>query len=191
MNTRFVKVIGNNKIIEKRKNIVVYRTEKIENPETGEVKEVVFQTFNPTDMILFNDGWEICVETPPTKTELTEKLRKDILDNIDSYHSSNELNVFYINETPLWLDKNLRGELKTRFEAELKKGKTTTILWYNNVPFNLSLNNAIQMLCDLEIYASECYDATQRHIANVKKIKTIDELEKYNYRSDYPEILKF
>lgn len=191
MDTRFVKIIDNNKIIEKRKNIVVYRTEKIENPETGEVKEVVFQTFNPTDMMLFNDGWEICVETPPTKTELIEKLRKDILDNIDSYHLSNELNVFYINETPLWLDKNLRGELKTRFEAELKKGKTTTILWYNNVPFNLSLNNAIQMLCDLEIYASECYDNTQRHIANVKKIKTIDELEKYNYRSDYPEILKF
>lgn len=47
------------------------------------------------------------------------------------------------------------------------------------------------MLNAVELYASECYDNTQRHIANVKKIDNINELKQYDYTSGYPEKLKF
>lgn len=57
--------------------------------------------------------------------------------------------------------------------------------------FPLELNNAIQMLYALEIYASQCYDNTQWHLANINTLTTIEELEAYDYTSGYPEKLRF
>ena len=43
----------------------------------------------------------------------------------------------------------------------------------------------------IEKYASECYDNTQMHIANVKAIEDMEELKNYDYRTGYPEKLRF
>jgi hypothetical protein len=47
------------------------------------------------------------------------------------------------------------------------------------------------MLYTIEIYASQCYDNTQKHLAEVDKLEVIDEINNYNYRTGYPEKLKF
>ena len=47
------------------------------------------------------------------------------------------------------------------------------------------------MLYALEFYASTCYDNTQRHISNVNKLENINEVKDYDYKSGYPEKLKF
>ena len=91
----------------------------------------------------------------------------------------------------MWLDKATRVGLKLRFDAELSVGKTTTILWYEGMSFELELANAIQMLNAIEIYASACYDNTQKHIANVKSMNTIGDVKSYDYRTGYPEKLRF
>lgn len=49
----------------------------------------------------------------------------------------------------------------------------------------------MEMLDTLEIYASECYDKTQEHISNVKNTDTLDNLKKYDYKTGYPDVLKF
>ena len=64
-------------------------------------------------------------------------------------------------------------------------------LWYNGVQFTLKLEEAVQMLYLIEIYASACYDNTQRHLANLDKLTTIEEIESYDYKSGYPEKLRF
>ena len=43
------------------------------------------------------------------------------------------------------------------------------------------------MLYRLEAYASECYDNTQKHLANVKTLLTVDEVINYDYKSGYPK----
>ena len=50
---------------------------------------------------------------------------------------------------------------------------------------------AMQMLYAIEVYASACYDNTQRHLSEVEKLETIEEVEAYNYRTGYPEKLRF
>jgi hypothetical protein len=57
--------------------------------------------------------------------------------------------------------------------------------------FNLPLSNAIQMLYTIEIYASECYDNTQYHAAQIASIDNIDLLETYDYSVGYPAKLYF
>lgn len=47
------------------------------------------------------------------------------------------------------------------------------------------------MLYTIEIYASECYDNTQYHAAQIASIDNIDLLETYDYSVGYPAKLYF
>lgn len=191
MNTRFVKIDGNRQIIMLRKNIVLNRVEVIKNPETGEKQEINVQTFNPTNEMLFADGWDIYTTPEPTDEEVFMNAKRELLLEIENYDSSSDVNEFYIQGMPVWLDKATRAGLKLRLDAEMAMNKENTTLWYNNISFPLSLNTAIQMLYALEVYASECYDNTQAHLANVDKLETLDEIHNYDYRTGYPEKLNF
>jgi hypothetical protein len=59
------------------------------------------------------------------------------------------------------------------------------------VEFILPLNAAMQMLYALEKYASQCYDNTNRHLAEIKKLTSVEEIDNYDYSTGYPEKLKF
>ena len=191
MNTLFTKTINDSTVVKSRKNIVVNRQDNIMNPETGEMETVYLQTFNPTDEILFADGWELYIPPVPTDEQILANARRDKKNDINSYDSSSAVNEFYIQDVPVWLDKATRAGLKLRFEAEIAMGKTETALWYNNMQFPLELNLAMQMLYAIEIYASECYDNTQLHLANVDRIETLDAVLEYDYTVGYPEKLRF
>ena len=47
------------------------------------------------------------------------------------------------------------------------------------------------MLNTIELYASACYDNTQSHIASINAIKDVETLKNYDYRTGYPEKLRF
>ena len=191
MNTQFIKTIDNKITIKQRKNIILNRVENIENPETGEMMTVNMQTFNPTDEMLFADGWEIYVTPELTDEQILFNAKKDKKNDIEMYDSSVEVNEFYIQEFPVWLDKATRAGLMLRFNSELALKKETTTLWYEGHSFTLPLNTAMQMLYALEVYASECYDNTQLHLANVDRIETLDAVLEYDYTVGYPEKLRF
>lgn len=122
-----------------------------------------------------------------TASQLLQELNKKILE----YDSSSEVNIFYINGLPVWLDKATRTGLKLRFEAEAASGQTETTLWYNNVQFPLTIESAIKMLYAIELYASACYDNTQKHLAIANSLVTAEEIENYDYKSGYPEKINF
>lgn len=96
-----------------------------------------------------------------------------------------------MNDYPVWLDKPTRTGLMLRFQAESEMGQTTTSLWYEGAEFILPLDMAIQMLYAIEIYASKCYDNTQKHLSDVDKITNVDDLKNYDYTTGYPEKLNF
>ena len=175
---KYIKNINNNTIIKEAKHIIVHKNGK--------------QIINPSRELLLEDGWK---EYNPTIYEPEEESisvkKKTLIEEIITYDSSDEVNVFYINGLPVWLDKNTRAGLKLRFEAEIAKGKTVTTLWHENMEFPLLLNLATQMLYDIEVYASDCYDNTQRHIAEVNRLEDIQAIEGYDYTTGYPDKLTF
>ena len=185
MNTRFTKKINGITIIETRNNIVLNINETIQDPKTGEMINVITQTFNPSDELLFEDGWILYEEPEPTEEDIFNEAKKELISNIEYYDSSSDVNMFFIQGLPVWLDKATRAGLKLRFEAEIAMGKTETALWYGNLQFPLPLDVAIQMLYAIEVYASECYDNTQAHLANVNAIDNLEELQNYDYTSGY------
>lgn len=191
MNTRFIKTIDNKINIKLRKHIVLNRTETVENPETGEIETFEVQTFNPTDEMLFADGWKVYVTPELTPEQILFNAKKDKKQEVGQYDSSNAVNEFYISGMPVWLDKATRAGLKLRFDAEVAMGKTETTLWHGNMQFPLSLDMALQMLCAIEVYASACYDNTQAHLANIDNLETLEAVLEYEYTADYPEKLNF
>lgn len=174
---RYTKQIDGKTVIKERNRIVINKDG--------------MQTINPTHEMLLEDGWVEYVIPEPTEEELFARAKRNLKNEISHYDSSSEVNEFYIQDIPVWLDKATRAGLKLRFEAEIAMGNENTSLWYNNMQFPLPLTQAMQMLYAIEVYASMCYDNTQAHYANVEALNTIEECEAYDYRVGYPEKLYF
>lgn len=151
------------------------------------------QTFNPTEEMLLADGWKVHEPIPyePTEEEILNREKEHKIEEILRHDSSNEVNIFYIDGQEMWLDKATRVGLMLRFQSEKAIGKEDTTLWYEGHQFELTIDAAMQMLYMVENYASACYDNTQRHLAEVNNLETIEEVESYDYRSGYPEKLRF
>jgi len=175
--------------IIKTRNQIVIKGQRTIKDKDGNEKVVGMNTYNPTEEMILADGWEEYIT--PVYEPTIEDYRRDKINEIKRFDSSNEVNGFYIGEFEVWLDKATRVGLKLRFDAEIASGQTNTTLWYDGTPFNLELANAVQMLNAIELYASACYDNTQSHIANVKSMETIDDIKSYDYRTGYPDYLRF
>lgn len=151
------------------------------------------QIFNPTEDLLLEDGWNLHNSVPQslTEEEVLKCEKKNLKESIIAYDASSVINLFYVNSIPMWLDKVSRSVLMLRFQAELTAGNIETSLWYAGYEFKLPLETALQMLYALEIYASQCYDNTQRHISEVDKLTDVEAVKRYDYTLGYPDKLYF
>jgi hypothetical protein len=140
----------------------------------------------PTDEILIEAGYEI------REPEITlEDVLLDKITQIEIYNVSENVDRFYINDKPMWLNRELRNSLMSRFNAEKNTGVEITNIWYDGEHFSLPVDIAINMLIDLELYASQCFDNTHRHLFNVNNLTTIEEIQNYDHTLGYPEKLNF
>ena len=165
---KYVKEIDGKKVYKNSQQIVISKNG--------------MSTYNPTEEMILSDGWvEYIVPVyEETEEELLNREKERMIEHIIRYDSSEDINVFYIGDYCLWFDKATRVGLKLRFDAELESGKTTTTLWNDGISFDLELVNAMRMLNTIEIYASNCYDNTQQHIAKVKTLDNIDDVYYHN-----------
>lgn len=162
---------------------------KIKHRNEIVIRKDGMNTYNPTEEMILADGWEEYII--PVYEPTIEDYRKRKKDEILRYDSSDEVNAFYMQGQRMWLDKATRAGLMLRLQAEQSMGKETTTLWYGSHQFELPMANAFQMLYALELYASQCYDNTQRHLAAVDALESKEEIEAYDYRTGYPEELEF
>ena len=172
---RYSKVIDGKTIIKRAEEIVI--------------KGNGSQTFNPKEDAILADGW---VEyEPPVIVPTLEEIKARKVEEILAYDSSSEVNEFAYMGVPMWLDKSTRAGLRNRFLSETALGKTTTSLWYGEQKFELPIETANMLLNHLENYASECYDNTQSHIAEVQKMESKEAVEAYDFTTGYPAKLAF
>ena len=131
------------------------------------------------------------IEVETASNDPLEVVKQAVSEAILAYDSSEVVNQFSINGSPMWLDKATRAGLKLRLEAERSAGKESTTLWYGTEAITLPVANAIVMLNRLEIYASESYDVTQGHLARVALMESVEEVLGYDFTEGYPEKLNF
>jgi len=128
--------------------------------------------------------------TDKTEENALQKLKDQIIAELDRYDKSTAVNDFTLNGQHLWLDKGTRNGLRLRFDSQKALGQSDTTLWYGIIPIALNIATAIGMLQALEVYASGCYDRTASHKAAIANLTTIDEVFNYDYTQGYPAKLE-
>lgn len=124
-------------------------------------------------------------------TEATEFDRQAVIEAIQNYDSSEEVNTFYVNGFPVWFSKETRTSLNNSLSIEREVGKETTVLWIGGTPYTMTIDDAKQMLTNLELYAIACYNNTRSNIASVQAMTLKAELRNFNITQGYPEKLNF
>ena len=115
-----------------------------------------------------------------------------LLHNIETFDTSPSVNGFLLNGSVEWIDIELRMKLCSRTLPEEKKaGKTSTVLWLGNKPYELPIETIEQIMHEIEIYAKACLDVTNRHKTQVLTLSDVSALVAYDYTAGYPEKLSF
>lgn len=167
---KYIKNFHGLNIIREKYEITVYENKQLIN--------------NPSEELLEKHGWRIYAKD---EQHLLQIWKDEKIKEIKRYDVSPEVNGFTINGMHMWLDKATRASLMLRLQAEQTLGKTETCIWYNEMSFTVPVDQAIYMLYQLENYAAQCYDNTQKHIAIVNDLDVVNEVIIYNYKSGYPE----
>ena len=148
-------------------------------------------TYNPTEEMLLADGWVEYLMPEPTAEELLERAKLKKVAAIKAHDTSSAVNSFFYGNVEFWLDRDTRVSVRSTAEIMKEMGRETMTLWLGDVNVTLSPAEVLQMLAVLEVYALECYNTTAEHISTVNALATIEDVEAYDYRTGYPEIVRF
>lgn len=116
---------------------------------------------------------------------------------IDEYDTSGKVNAFTLKHGDVaieyWLPAAKRVQLLTAANAVKATGGKEYVLDIREkgVSISVDCDKLISMLTNLEDYAAKCYNATSRHLADVDRLTTIEEVVGYDITEGYPETPTF
>lgn len=110
---------------------------------------------------------------------------------IKAYDSSENVNQFILNGDTGWFDKSKRAGLRNSLPVEQMAGRTATKIWIHGNKHIIPIEDAINMINRLEIYALDCNDRTEEHLDAIKKLNTKEEFDSYDHTKGYPDKLIF
>lgn len=119
-----------------------------------------------------------------------KQAKVDKIAEIAAYDTSDKVNGFILNGLLVWLDKATRVGLMNSTTIAKAAGQETTTLWLGGLKLVVDCDKAIQLLSALEMYALECFNVTASHKAAVSELKSIEEVEAYDFKTGYPKMLE-
>lgn len=111
-----------------------------------------------------------------------------ILAAIDRYDTSQNVNVFYLNGQPMWIDKATRVGIVNAINATKAAGDAQVTLGIGGLSLTVDCNIALQMMYAIERYALACYNVTLAHKNAVMQLSDAD-AQHYDYTAGYPDKL--
>ena len=119
-----------------------------------------------------------------------KQAKVDKIAEIAAYDTSSSVNGFVLNGLLVWLDKATRVGLMNSTTIAKASGQETTTLWLGGMKLVVDCDKAIQLLSALEMYALDCFNVTASHKQAVSELTTIEDVEAYDYKADYPKMLE-
>ena len=161
------------------------------NRETGKVYNgrniKVGEDFiiNPSEETLFEHGYEK-VEVPEDK--LKEAIEAKVAE-IKEYDNSEAVNSFSLNGMSVWINREDRIGTRRAIELDVANGLTESEIWLNGLKLVVNSQLALKLLDAVGHYAYQAYNVTQAHIFTVKQLTSVEEVEKYDHTTNYPQKL--
>lgn len=147
-----------------------------------------FTIFNPTKETLKANGYKEVEEVFTTEELLQAEINAKIED-IKAYDSSDAVNSFLLNGLPVWIGREDRIGTRRAIELDKANGQEESDIWLNGSLLRVNCDLALQLLDAVGHYAYKAYNRTQAHIHAVRELKSIEEVQKYDYKVGYPEKL--
>lgn len=120
-----------------------------------------------------------------------ENTRSMVLQQIENYDISDEVNAFKINGEKYWLTKPMRESLLTSLGRFQKAGIEKFPFVIGNIQTELPCDVLDGMITQLEVYATQCLGVTTVHQMNVSTLETEEKLLDYDYMQGYPNIIEY
>ena len=106
------------------------------------------------------------------------------IDIFDQFH----LNSFIYQGKSYWLDKEKRESIKNLINTSYKDAEVFNLILGDQI-VEISPKILLKFLEDLSKYSYECLITLTKHKNNLKNIKSINELLKFDYTTGYPNKL--
>lgn len=148
-------------------------------------EQIEFHNSNPTATPA-----EVIVMKLDTDKRLKDAKSSKISDLIE-YDKSTEVNSFFLNSSPVWVEEERRSGMKNSIDSAELLGESNITFNITGIELTTTVINAKVMLAKLQRYADNCYLVTENHKAAIKKLESVDEVLKYNFKVGYPEKVSF
>lgn len=125
------------------------------------------------------------------KARYLRSAKNDTINEIYAWNNSSEVNGFKMGGKRMWLTLEERQAVKIALDAYEHNGETEMTKIWDGVEYTFPLATYRDMLARIEQYASECQNATERHLQAVEKLETVEEVCDYDYTAGYPEMIDF
>ena len=135
-------------------------------------------------------GFVEWVEPTPTPEELLARAKANKIAEHEAYNKSDAVDSFTINGKVMWLDHDLRQQLRISLDALSQAGRENVTKWFDGVEYTYPIDVWYYMLGQVEVYASDALNVTESHKAAINALESIEEVEAYEF-SGYPEMLSF
>ena len=136
-------------------------------------------------------GFEEYIEPTPTPEELLARAKASKIAELEAYDSSDAINSFEVGGVSLWVPADKRAVLRTSIEAYKALGAESITKVWEGQDYTFPITAWDTMLNQVEVYASECFNQTQRHASAINNLSTIEDVEAYDFTTGYPEKLVF
>ena len=135
-------------------------------------------------------GFVEWVEPEPTPEELLARAKTNKIAELEEY-DANEVNSFSVNGKDMWLDHDVRQQLRISLDVLSQAGRETVTKWFDGQAYAFPTVVWFQMLTAVEVYASDALNVTEGHRAAIESLLTVEEVEDYDFRQNYPSKLVF
>lgn len=156
---------------------------------------------NPTENMLRQAGYEEYQEPEPTDEGKLVQAKQSKLQEIEAYDQSEAVNSFMLNGKARWLSVSKRQSIAYTTKLLKEKGYGSVTIWFDGdgTPSGegktesetIPVDQALDMLDTLEIYAKETNNVTHQNKAEVQGMEDISEVEAFDVTKGYPTKLEY
>ena len=125
-------------------------------------------------------------ETPVEKPTDIDMAKAAKIAEIEAHSDSDAVNSLTFNGMKTWLTPNVRANYLVSLDAAGLLGETDITFVVEGVQASLPIKQVRLLLAKIQRYADACYLVTERHKIAVKALRTVDEVEAYDYTKGYP-----
>lgn len=118
-----------------------------------------------------------------------QRIKNILLSLQQKYHNSLEIKQFNINNKICWFDDKERASLINLINVKKSSGISTIVIWFDETSIELTTDKALYLINQIEQYSASCYNITQKHLLEIKKLSTLEDCLNYDITKDYPNIL--